>query len=122
MRSKSFALLGTVLLVGAPEVRAQSAGKIELEASEAAARFIGGPIFSSDGKEIGSLLDFSIGEDGRIDKIRIGTAAPLGFGIRIVELPGNAFRVRRSIMVLDFPSSAIDTLPTVRGNAESDEK
>ena len=115
-------ILSMAFLAMAAPAWAQSAGKIELEASEAATRFIGGPIFSSDGKEVGELVDLSVGDDGRVNKLRIRTAAPLGFGARIVEVPGNGFRVRRSTIVLEFPANAIDAMPTVRANAESDEK
>lgn len=46
---------------------------MDAEFSEMALGLIGAPAFA-DGREVGKLVDFSIGEDGRIDKIRVSQA------------------------------------------------
>ena len=61
-------------------------GKIDAEFSEAAVGLIRASVFA-DGREVGKLDDFSIDEDGRIDRIRVSTGALLGFGVRTVEIP-----------------------------------
>ena len=62
--------------------QAQTPGKVDAEIVELAAQLLGASVLA-EGKEVGKLADISIGDDGRIDKIRISTAAKLGLGVRI---------------------------------------
>jgi len=59
-----------------------------LDAAQLVARFaqlIGTRVFAGS-EEIGVVSDVSLNEQGQIDKIRVRTASPLGFGERIVEI------------------------------------
>jgi len=92
---------------------AQTPGKIDLEATELAAELIGAPVFSSDGHEIGVLADLSMSDDGRVDKLRVTTAAALGFGSRAVEIREGGFTLLRGAVVLDLPAELIGSLPSM---------
>jgi PRC-barrel domain len=92
--------------------RAQTPGKLDLEAAELTAELIGGLVFSADGREIGELSDVSIADDGRVTKIRITTSAALGLGPRTLEIPEGAFTLLRGAVVLDLPAEAIESLPS----------
>jgi hypothetical protein len=98
--------------------RAQTSGTLNLEAAELAAELIGGPVFSADGIEVGELVDLSMTDDGRVSVIRIMTAARLGLGSRVVEIPDGTFMTLRGAVVLDFPAECIEALP----NALPDDK
>ena len=101
------ALLGSGALVAA-----QTPGKVDLEVAELAAELIGAPVFSADGQEIGVLADLSMREEERVDRIRVSTAAALGLGSRVVEIPEGAFLLLRGAVVLDIPAESIDVLPS----------
>jgi hypothetical protein len=58
------------------------------------------------------VSDASIDGEGRIDKIRVTTAAPLGFGERIVEIPAPAFTQLRDALVLDLTAEEVDAFPS----------
>jgi hypothetical protein len=56
-------------------------------------KLMGAPVFAADGIKVGQVVDVSTTDNGRIDRIRITTASPLGFGERTVEIPRTAFVV-----------------------------
>ena len=96
----------------------QASGKVDIEAAEwQAAQLMGAPVFAGD-TEIGVVSDVSIQEDGRIDRIRVRTASPLGLGERVVEIPESAFSVLRGTVVLELTAEDVDHFPTapVKGN------
>ena len=90
---------------------AQTPGKVDAEVVELAAQLLGAPVLV-ESKEVGKLADISTGDDGRIDRIRISTAAKLGLGVRIVEIRAGSYRILRGAVVLDLPADALDNLPT----------
>ena len=76
-------------------------------------KLIGAPVFAADGVKVGQVVDVSTTDDGRIDKVRITTASPLGFGERTVEIPPTAFVVRGRVVVLDLSAGEVDAFPSV---------
>jgi hypothetical protein len=58
-------------------------------------------------------------DDGRINAIRITTAAMLGLGSRVVEVPDGTFMILRGAVVLDFPAESIEACPTRRWRQKS---
>jgi hypothetical protein len=72
---------------------------------------VGGPVFSADGIEVGELVDLSMTNDGRVNAIRITTAAMLRLGSRVVEVPDGTFMILRGAVVLDLPAESIEALP-----------
>ena len=116
-------LIAVVLLITVPaSLRAQSPGRVQLEAAELAAELMGGPVFSADGIEVGELVDLSMTDGGRVNRIRITTAATLGFGSRVVEIPDGAFMILRGAVVVDFPAEAIEALPNALPDDKTDDK
>jgi hypothetical protein len=103
-----FLLTGLTLAAAVSAVRAQTPGKLDLEAAEhAIAKLIGASVFARDA-EIGAV---SIDENGKIDAIRVRTSSPLGFGERIVEIPASAFSVLRGIVVLELTPEQVNQFP-----------
>src|ERR1700730_9517269 len=76
-------------------------------------RLIGAPVFAADGIKAGQVVDVSTTDDGRIDKLRITTASPLGFGDLTVEIPPTAFVVRGRVVILDLTAGDVDAFPSV---------
>ena len=95
------------ILVGAFVAHAQMGRK-----SGSDVKLIGAPVFAADGIKVGQVVDVSTTDDDRIDKVRIKTASPLGFGERIVEIPSTAFVVRGRV-VLDLSAGEVDAFPSV---------
>jgi hypothetical protein len=97
----------------------QASGKVDVEAAEwQAAQLMGAPVFAGD-TEIGVVSDVSIREDGRIDRIRVRAASPLGIGERVVEIPESAFSVLHGTVVLELTAEDVDHFPSasVEGNS-----
>ena len=108
MRICSIVLGAFVML--APTAHAEFLGKVDLEAAELAAELIGAPVFAADGPEIGQVADLLFDDNGQPARLRIETAAALGFGGRIIELPKGTFMVLRGAVSLDFPAEALQSI------------
>ena len=85
-------------------------------------RLIGSPIYSSDGAEVGTISDVRLDESGRLSAVRFDAAARLGFGTRQVEIPGRAVSIVRGVAVLALPKDAIESLPSIDGQATNEDQ
>ena len=83
-------------------------------------KLMGAPVFAADGIKVGQVVDVSTTDDGRIDKVRITMASPLGFGERTVEIPPTAFVVHGRVVLLDLSAGEVDAFPSV--SMEEDRK
>jgi|SRR5215470_7401400 len=92
-------------------IRAEAPGKIDTEAAEMTADMIGAPVFSTDGSEVGEVADIFFNEENEATGLKMKTAAHLGLGTRIIEVPKGAFVVLRGAVVLEMPAGAVQTLP-----------
>lgn len=120
--AKILQLVWMLAVLGTPSTSfAQPPGKVDLEAAELQALHpIGTPVFAGDSSEIGQVSDVSIGADGRVAKIRVRMAAPLGLGERIVEILAPAFTIQRHFVVLELTSEEVDKfLPVVARPSEA---
>src|SRR5215471_17095224 len=91
-------------------IRAEAPGKIDTEAAE----MIGAPVFSTDGSEVGEVADIFFNEENEATGLKMKTAAHLGLGTRIIEVPKGAFVVLRGAVVLEMPAGAVQTLPDLK--------
>ena len=71
---------------------------------------IGVPVYSSDGYEVGTVMDIALDEDQQFRALLMKTSRSLGFGERAVKVPGAAFIALRGAIVLDLPSGIRDVL------------
>ena len=92
-------------------MRAEAPGKIDMEAAEMTADLIGAPVFATDGSEVGEVADIFFNEENEATGLKMKTAAHLGLGTRIIEVPKGAFVVLRGAVVLEMPAGAVQTLP-----------
>ena len=107
----------TVLVLGLALVAANDAAAEQPDRS----RFMGTPIYSSDGAEVGTITDVSLDEAGALRAIRVEAGTRLGFGVRTVEIPGRAVTIVRGVAVLGVPKEAIELLPSVDAQGMSDD-
>jgi hypothetical protein len=102
----------TVFLVGITPLHAQEPGKLDLEAVEVqVTQVIGLRVFAGI-DEVGIVSDVSLDGNGQIDKIRVRTASPLGFGERFIEIHAPAFMLLHEAVVLDLSASEVDQIPS----------
>ena len=108
----------TVFLVGITPLHAQELGKLDLEAVEVqVTEVIGQRVFAGT-DEVGIVSDVSLDGNGQINKIRVRTASPLGFGERFIEIHPPAFTLLREAVVLDLRPSEVDQVPSANVNNE----
>ena len=103
--------LAILLSASTASARAEAPGKIDLEAAEIIAELTGAPVLASDGTGVGEVADITFDEAAQPATLRIRTAAHLGLGTRIVEIPRHAFLAVRGAVVLDLPVEAVQALP-----------
>jgi sporulation protein YlmC with PRC-barrel domain len=110
--SSRVARLALAILLSASTVsaRAEVPGKIDLEAAEIIAELTGAPVLASDGTEVGEVADIAFDEEAQPATLRMRTAAHLGLGTRIVEIPRHAFLTVRGAVVLDLTAEAVRAL------------
>jgi sporulation protein YlmC with PRC-barrel domain len=86
---------------------AEEPGKVDLEAAEMVAELIGAPVLAKDGTEVGQVADISFDNKLQPQRLRMTTAATLGFGIRTLEIPKGAFTPVRGAVILHVPAEAV---------------
>jgi sporulation protein YlmC with PRC-barrel domain len=84
-------------------------------------RLIGAPVFAADGMKVGQVADVLIRDGGRVDRLRIVTGIPLGFGQRTVEIPANAFTIRDGVVMLDLSGGEVDAFPSISAHEEREQ-
>ena len=101
-------VLAIMLAVGQSAALASSAHALTQE--EIVQELIGAPVYSTDGQEVGTVADIALDEDKQFDALLMNTSRKLGFGGRIVRVPGGAFIALRGSVVLDLPAQSMDVL------------
>jgi len=86
---------------------AQSPGKIDLDAAEAAMALIGAPAVARDDIEIGKVADIEFDDVGRVAGVSIDAPVPLGLGPSRIELPRGAFKMMAASVRVDLPADVI---------------
>jgi sporulation protein YlmC with PRC-barrel domain len=86
---------------------AEEPGKVDLEAAEMIAELIGAPVLANDGTEVGQVADISFDNKLQPQRLRMTTAATLGFGVRTLEIPKGAFMPVRGAVILRVPAEAV---------------
>jgi sporulation protein YlmC with PRC-barrel domain len=71
---------------------------------------INAPVYSADGHEVGAVADIELDRDNLFSALLMKTSSTLGFGERIVRVPGSAFIALRGSVVLDLPAQSMDAL------------
>jgi hypothetical protein len=72
---------------------------------------LGAPVFAVDGVLIGHVGDISYDEEDQPKRLRMTSAATLGLGSRMLDVPAGLFTVLRGAVVVDLPAEAVQTLP-----------
>jgi sporulation protein YlmC with PRC-barrel domain len=100
-------LLVALFLSAAVVGRAEEPGKVDLEAAEMVAELIGAPVLANDGTEVGEVADILFDDELQPQRLRMTTAAILGFGVRTLEIPKGAFMPVRGAVMLRVPAEAV---------------
>ena len=79
---------------------------------------VGASVVATDGSKVGSVSGISRNVDGHIERIRVITAAQLGFGERTVIIRHTAFTIEESRVRLRLSAAEVNSLP---GAMESDD-
>jgi sporulation protein YlmC with PRC-barrel domain len=110
---KSFRMIAiaSLFMWADPLAVCAKAEKVDPEATEMAAELVGAPVFSTDGVEVGEVADIKFDEKLQPHSLRILTAAVLGLGTRIVEVPKDAFIALRGAVALRVPAEAMEAFP-----------
>lgn len=99
----------SLLLVISP-IWASGAPAHALTQQDVVRELIGAPVYSSDGHEVGTVMDIALDEDQTFRALLMKTSRSLGFGERAVKVPGATFIALRGAIVLDLPSESMDVL------------
>ena len=78
---------------------------------------IGLVVFSSDGRELGTVDTIDGEPDGKITAINITTGGFLGFGTKVVAIPQGKFQRVGGIVRLDMTADEVSKLPMVKDRA-----
>ncbi len=73
--------------------------------------FVGLPVFSSDGAELGEVASETIGPEGLPAAIRIAVGQPLGVGEKTVEVSPDRYVGLRGAVALDYVADEVGQLP-----------
>lgn len=75
---------------------------------------VGLSVFSSDGTRVGDVRSVSTAASGNVVALHIKTGGFLGFGGRIVAIPGGAFAKKGPDIRLNLSAEEVDNLPDVK--------
>ena len=112
------ALFSSVGVVG----HAAEPAKADLEAAQMVAELIGAPVFAKDGTEVGEVADISFDNKLQPQRLRMTTAATLGLGSRMLEIPKGAFMPVRGAIILHVPAEAVSASSELAEPAKEKEK
>jgi sporulation protein YlmC with PRC-barrel domain len=78
---------------------------------------IGLVVFSSDGRELGTVDTIDAEPGGKITAINIKTGGFLGFGTKVVAIPEGKFQRAGDIVQLGMTAEEVSKLPMVKDRA-----
>jgi sporulation protein YlmC with PRC-barrel domain len=90
--------------------QAQSPDTTKAAAAEMLAELVGAPVYAVDGEVVGTVEDILFDDEWQPALLLMRTAAQLGFGSRIVEIPQDMFTTLRGALVLEMPATAVGAL------------
>lgn len=71
------------------------------------------PVVNQDGDQIGEVASLSLGEDGKVEELRVETGQALGIGPKTIKVQPDQFTTNGARIKLDMSNSEIQDLPTV---------
>ncbi len=74
---------------------------------------VGAAVFGSDGKKIGEIKGFKADSDGMIEEIHVKTGGILGFGGKVVVVPGGKISKAGQTVQIAMTSDEIGKLPAM---------
>ena len=102
-----------VLIAALVPCGAEMPGKVDVEAAELAAEFIGAPVLARDGEQVGKVADLSFDDEGQSLALRMRISLHLGLGTRTIQVPNGAFFVLRGLVMLEIPTEAVQSLAEI---------
>jgi hypothetical protein len=90
------------------------AGKMTLTDAQAKS-WVGKPVYSSDGKQIGDVVSFERGVENAVTELRADIGGFLGFGKTRVKLTPQQFKLQTDRVVLSLTQQQAEHLPKVNG-------
>jgi hypothetical protein len=91
-----------------------SAAKMTLSEQQAKS-WIDKPVYSSDGKEIGEIVEFKRGTGDVVQEMHADIGGMLGMGEARVKLTPDQFKLQNDRAVLNLTQEQAKTLPKVQG-------
>jgi hypothetical protein len=79
--------------------------------SQDAKGWVGKPVFSSDGKEIGKVTFLTSSPDNKATELRADIGTSLGLGAHPIILPATRFSLEEGRVVLDLTAEQASKLP-----------
>jgi len=108
---------GTTTTAPAPAMGATTTAPADAATSltaEQAESWVGKPVYSSDGKNIGEVAAFTRDTDDNVSEMHIDIGGVLGLGETRVRLMADQFRVSGDRMTIDMPAEQVNDLPRVQ--------
>jgi hypothetical protein len=90
----------------------QTAPSLMLTADEAKA-WVGKPVYSSDGKNLGDVVAFNRSEDNTVTEMNADIGGFLGFGEHRISVTPEQFTLKTDRVVLDLTSTQAKALPKI---------
>ena len=116
MLSQITAVLIAALVSAVLPCAAEMPGKVDVEATELAAEFIGAPVFARDGEQVGNVADLSFDDEGQPLALRMRISLHLGLGTRTIQVSNGAFFVLRGFVMLEIPTGAVQSVAEITGD------
>jgi hypothetical protein len=112
-------LIGTLVLIafgyalfGNGTLRTMPSPVMKAEVSQSGrALAVGASVLASDRTKVGTVSGISRVLDGHIERIRVTTASPLGFGARTIVIRDAAFSVEGDTVILSLSVAQVESLP-----------
>lgn len=80
------------------------------------ATYRGMPVFSSDDKNLGEVIEVTRGPDGKVESIQVAVARWLGIGDRVVTISADDFERMADRIKLRLAGEEVRAMPEVKGN------
>jgi len=82
------------------------------DATDDGSSFVGLPVYSADGLEVGQVVGETKGLDGLPATIRVAVAETLGLGERIIAVAEDGYVGLRGAVTLEARAEELDGMPT----------
>jgi sporulation protein YlmC with PRC-barrel domain len=99
--------------------RAQGQAGQQSQGGQALAHLRGMPVFSSDGRDLGQVVQVERGPDGKIQSVQIQIGRLLGIGEKTITVDGGKLEQLQDRIRLMMSSDQVRSLPEAHGDAKS---